>query len=62
MFSDGSYLFDAGWLFFSAWSLVLLAIFAITFGQDILGIASSRTNSALSKASGSLHSANSPHR
>jgi hypothetical protein len=36
MFSDGAYLFDAGWLFFAAWSLILLTTFVITFGDDLL--------------------------
>jgi hypothetical protein len=36
MFSDGAYLFDAGWLFFAAWSVVLLTVFVIAFGDDLL--------------------------
>jgi hypothetical protein len=37
MFSDGSYLFEAGWLFFAAWSVTVLTFFVITFGKDLLG-------------------------
>jgi hypothetical protein len=36
MFSDGGFLFDAGWLFFAAWSLVLITFFVIAFGEDLL--------------------------
>jgi len=36
MFTDGAYLFDAGWLFFAAWSLILLTFFVIAFGEDLL--------------------------
>jgi hypothetical protein len=43
MFSDGAYLFDAGWLFFAAWSLILLTTFVIAFGDDLL---SSRQSAA----------------
>jgi hypothetical protein len=27
---------DLGWFFFAAWSMVLLALSAITFGRDLL--------------------------
>ena len=45
MFSDGAYLFDAGWLFFAAWSLILLTIFVIAFGEDLFGNSNKRSNS-----------------
>ncbi len=31
-----AYILDAGWLFFAAWSLLLLAVGAIAFGRDLL--------------------------
>ena len=30
------FIFDAGWIFFSCWSLVLAALSVIAFKQDIL--------------------------
>ncbi len=36
MLMSDSYLFDVGWLFFAAWS-VIVALFSLTaFGKDIL--------------------------
>lgn len=32
------FIFDAGWLFFAAWGIVLAAVGIIAFGQDILEI------------------------
>jgi hypothetical protein len=32
---NDSYLFDAGWLFFAGWSLVLVALSLIAFGEDL---------------------------
>jgi len=32
------FIFDAGWLFFAAWGIVLAAVGIIAFGQDILTI------------------------
>jgi hypothetical protein len=32
------FIFDAGWLFFTAWGIVLAAVGIIAFGQDILEI------------------------
>jgi hypothetical protein len=31
-----AYLFDAGWLFFAGWSVVLVAVNLIAFGKDII--------------------------
>jgi hypothetical protein len=31
-------LLDAGWLFFAAWGMVLMAVSVIAFGRDLLGI------------------------
>jgi hypothetical protein len=33
-----AFIFDAGWLFFASWALVLAAVGVITFGRDIFGI------------------------
>ncbi|MGA6981684.1 MAG: hypothetical protein WCC95_02710 [Candidatus Sulfotelmatobacter sp.] len=30
-----NFIFDAGWIFFSAWATVLAAVSAIAFGRDI---------------------------
>jgi hypothetical protein len=32
-----AFIFNAGWLFFVAWGLVLAAISVIAFGRDLLG-------------------------
>jgi hypothetical protein len=34
MHFDEAYLFDASWLFFGAWSLILLIVGAIVFRRD----------------------------
>jgi hypothetical protein len=31
-----AYLFDAGWLFFAGWSVVILSLSLIAFGQDLI--------------------------
>jgi len=31
-----AYIIDAGWFFFAAWSLVLVAFGAIAFGRELL--------------------------
>lgn len=31
-----TYLFDAGWLFFAGWSLVLVALGLIAFGKELV--------------------------
>ncbi len=31
-------IFDAGWLFFAAWGIVLAAVGIVAFGQDLLKI------------------------
>ena len=36
MTGNDAYLFDAGWLFFAGWSLVLLALSLIAFGEDLV--------------------------
>lgn len=59
MFSDGAYLFDAGWLFFTLWSLVLLTIFVIAFGEDILSGPDRRANIAANKSQSPMRSPNS---
>ena len=30
-------LLDAGWLFFAAWGMILMAVGVIAFGREILG-------------------------
>ena len=30
-----TYLMDAAWIFFTAWGMVLLAVGAVAFGQDL---------------------------
>jgi hypothetical protein len=32
---DG-FIFDAGWIFFAAWGMILAAVSAIAFGRDLL--------------------------
>jgi len=32
------FVFDAGWVFFAAWGLVLAAVSVIAFGRDVLEI------------------------
>lgn len=32
---NDSYLFDAGWLFFAAWSVIVAAVSVAAFGRDI---------------------------
>ena len=32
-----AFIFDAGWIFFAAWGMVLAAVTVIAFGRDILG-------------------------
>jgi len=33
-----AFIFDAGWLFFAAWAMVLAAVSVIAFGRDMYGI------------------------
>jgi hypothetical protein len=33
---------DFGWVFFAAWSMVLLALSAVTFGKDLLSLEQTR--------------------
>jgi hypothetical protein len=40
--------FDAGWIFFAAWSMALAAFSVIAFGRDIL---SSKQNTTVGKKS-----------
>ncbi|MHB8217849.1 MAG: hypothetical protein ACYDDS_17390 [Candidatus Sulfotelmatobacter sp.] len=35
--------FDAGWLFFAAWGLVLAAVSVIAFGRDLLRFGQRKT-------------------
>jgi len=62
MFADGSYLFDAGWLFFALWSIALLAFFVIAFGEDLLAAPRRRPDSARKKTNTALSAANSRNR
>ncbi len=32
------FVFDAGWIFFAAWGIVLAAVSVIAFGQDVVGL------------------------
>ncbi|HET6180653.1 MAG TPA: hypothetical protein VFE61_27285 [Candidatus Sulfotelmatobacter sp.] len=36
MLMSDSYLFDAGWLFFAAWSIVLAVVSVAAFGRDLI--------------------------
>jgi hypothetical protein len=36
MTGTDAYLFDAGWLVFAGWSLVLVALNLIAFGEDLI--------------------------
>jgi hypothetical protein len=36
MTGNDAYLFDAGWLFFAGWSLVLVALNLIAFGEELI--------------------------
>lgn len=36
MFFDVKYVIDAGWIFFAAWSVVVLAVSVIAFGKDLI--------------------------
>jgi hypothetical protein len=38
------FIFDAGWVFFAAWGMVLAAIGVITFGRDALTITPRETS------------------
>jgi hypothetical protein len=31
-----TFIFDAGWVFFATWGMVLAAVSAVAFGRDIL--------------------------
>jgi hypothetical protein len=59
MFSDGAYLFDAGWLFFTAWSLILLTTFVIAFGDDLLHGANHHPDQPVKKSQNPMRSATS---
>jgi hypothetical protein len=59
MFSDGAYLFDAGWLFFAAWSLVLITFFVIAFGEDLLSGPEHRANTTAKQSQSPMRSADS---
>jgi len=37
------FVFDAGWLFFAAWGLVLAAVSVIAFGRDLLRFGQRKT-------------------
>ena len=39
-----AFIFDAGWLFFIAWGMVLAAVSVIAFGQEILSLAFSESH------------------
>jgi len=40
MTGSESYLLDAGWLFFAAWSLVVVTVSVIAFGKDFVSVPS----------------------
>ncbi|MDQ1387666.1 MAG: hypothetical protein QOF56_1120 [Acidobacteriaceae bacterium] len=42
-----AFIFDAGWLFFASWALVLAAVSIITFGRDIFRIRRRETARAI---------------
>ena len=33
-----AFIFDAGWVFFAAWGILLAAVSVIAFGREVLGI------------------------
>jgi hypothetical protein len=37
------FVFDAGWIFFAAWGLVLAAVSLIAFGRDLLRFGQGKT-------------------
>jgi hypothetical protein len=41
-----SLIFDLGWVFFAAWTMVLAAVSAIAFGRDIFPLSAHRTGQA----------------
>jgi hypothetical protein len=41
-----SLIFDLGWCFFAAWTMVLAAVSAVAFGRDIFPLASRATSQA----------------
>ena len=40
MLTTDSFLFDAGWLFFAAWSVVVIILTVTAFGKDLFSAAS----------------------
>lgn len=36
MDSPPAFIFDLGWIFFAAWTMVLAAVSAIAFGKDLI--------------------------
>ena len=48
MDSAQAFIFDAGWIFLSAWGVVLAALSVIAFKQDILPINKRRSQNAAS--------------
>jgi hypothetical protein len=59
MFSDGAFLLDAGWLFFAVWSVILIAFFVITFGEDLLRDPERRIETVVKRTQDPLRSASS---
>jgi len=38
------FIFDLGWFFFAAWSLLLAAVSIVAFGRDLLGLTETRAS------------------
>ena len=53
---DGTYLFDAGWVFFAIWSLILVAFFLITFGEELFGDSETRSETTAKKTQNAMRS------
>jgi hypothetical protein len=41
-----SLILDLGWIFFAAWTMVLVAVSAVAFGRDIFPLAAGHTGKA----------------
>jgi hypothetical protein len=54
---DGTYLFDAGWVFFAIWSLILAAFFLVTFGEELFGDPERQSGTAAKKTQNAMRSA-----
>jgi hypothetical protein len=42
-----AFIFDAGWLFFASWAVVLVTVSVVAFGWDVLQIVQHETGSTI---------------